>query len=521
MMFRYHAGLEDDVDVSKVCSLLAGVPLALELAGKMMYINGDTVESLCAQLDEAGKRIQALKLGDECESLWATLMQSFSVLDEKERLVFFAFGALQAKAATLELLALTSRLSENSARQALVGLVRRSLTQPEVTKSGVERYRVHDLMHDFAYALCQIEDFSNAQMRAVEACASYCRRYAKDDATAHNFLDAEFENLQGAVNWAVQNECWETVNQVVMDLWANSLFLDWRGYPREASNLLTMGVQAARILGERRDETVHLRILGWTHRLLGEMDEAITCTQQALAVADAIDDAQGKHRALGNLGVFYNQLGRDDEAVLYSKQALAIAQQIGDRRWEGLHLLNLGVHYEAQGRLEDALQCYQQAMPIAKETRDQRGVCYNVLNIGHICAKLEQIDAATDYYNRALELADDAQSRGYVLGYLGEVYLKTGDLDQAEVFTWQALQVHRALGYRYGEAEWLHNLGDITISRTKIENDKLAVDRIQQSIALYEEAYLIRDAIKDTRASETLSAMMRAEALLSDLSAFG
>src|SRR5204862_216193 len=70
------------------------------------------------------------------------------------------------------------------------------------------------------------------------------------------------------------------------------------------------------------------RLVGTTgsaYLRLSQVDKAIGCYEQHLAIARAIGDRQGEGHALGNLGNAYARLGQVDKAIGCYEQRLAIA----------------------------------------------------------------------------------------------------------------------------------------------------------------------------------------------------
>ena len=87
-----------------------------------------------------------------------------------------------------------------------------------------------------------------------------------------------------------------------------------RGEPRRGITRLAPPGLLTR--GERRGhrgEGKALGNLGNAYADLGQVDKAIGCYEQPLAIARAIGDRQGEGRTLGNLGRAYASLGQVDE----------------------------------------------------------------------------------------------------------------------------------------------------------------------------------------------------------------
>jgi len=98
--------------------------------------------------------------------------------------------------------------------------------------------------------------------------------------------------------------------------------------------------------------------------------EKIPILETARSAARRLGDrgAEGVH--LGNLGLAYSALGEVARAIEYYEQALTIAREIGDRRGEGNHLANMGLLAQDQDDPSRARQLWEQALRIYKAIQD-------------------------------------------------------------------------------------------------------------------------------------------------------
>src|SRR5207253_96232 len=129
---------------------------------------------------------------------------------------------------------------------------------------------------------------------------------------------------------------------------AASEWLQQRGRVREGLHLLQPFLNDA--VGRAMKRDLSGRLVGTTgtaYLLLSQVDKAIGCYEQTLAIARATGDRQGEGNALGNLGIAYARLGQVDKAIGCYEQQLAIARATGDRQGEGSTLGNLGIAYAA------------------------------------------------------------------------------------------------------------------------------------------------------------------------------
>jgi len=248
-----------------------------------------------------------------------------------------------------------------------------------------------------------------------------------------------------------------------------------------------------RLIGQLSDPTqksVSLGNLGLAYGDLGQMEQAIDHTQQALAISRETGDRRGEGIDLGNLGVAYGDLGQIEQAIDHNQQALAIARETGDRRGEGIDLGNLGIVYANLGQMEQAIDHTQQALAIARETGDRRNEGTLLGNLGGTYSFLGQVEQAIDHYQQALAIAretGDRASEANQLGNLGIAYSELGQAEQAIDHTQQALAIFKEIGYQYGESLAYVNLGDIRFTQS----------RLSEACVLYERAHQIADDIQN------------------------
>ena len=488
-LFRYHAGLEVDVDVSEICNMLGGHPMALEIAGKIAFIYGLSAKELLERLLDAGEYVPKLALSKEAyENLWVTLYTSYEALTEDERLLFRMFGSLWATTATAELLSFVINFNIHKTQNILDNLVSHSLVTPENTPEGLRRYRIHELCQDFARAILREnsqQDLSHLQ--ALEACITYAKRYARKDRSAHDNLDAELLNLILAAQWGSEMERWEAVNQLALDLWENSNFLDWRGYANESKNLLIRGLVAANSLNNKENIETHLRNLGNVYLELGLADKAIEHLNQALDITREINNRQDENKILGQIGLSYRRKGEMGLAIKHTQEALDISREIGDRYLESVHLGNLGQYHRQLGQTLEAINYYLEALKAAEEVQDKHNKHLLLGYLGVSYSILGRVDEAISYHKEALNVAreiNDRRGEGYHLGDLGVTYMRIGQIEDAIRFYQQALLVHREISDQRMEGIHLGNLGlayiDLEQADTALQNFQQALEIAQQ-----------------------------------------
>lgn len=336
--------------------------------------------------------------------------------------------------------------------------------------------------------------------RAQEAEALY--QEGADTAQAVETFDAIWPHLQAAWEWMRVREAPDAFEFLNVFPQVMNRLLDLRLPARERIPIFQAALGAARRLGKRDDESVHLSNLGGAYFQAGELNQAVRCYEEALRIDRETGDVEGEavnlfglantlyrrgeihtaieyyHRALEivrqidnrtvessclvNLGTAYLDLGDTSRAIELYEEALRLDREMGNRRGESTDLGNLGNVYYRLDRIPEAISCYEQALEIAREVGDRRAVPRLLGNLATAYFRQGEWERSLELYEQALELAREAGDRsteGFVLGSLGVVHRAMGRLQRAVQYYHQALELAREIGDRRAEAVAAWNLG--------------------------------------------------------------
>jgi tetratricopeptide (TPR) repeat protein len=491
-------GAECAEEMARLCGYL---PLALRLAASALAerVDLESAEYL-ARLTETQTRLGLVEasldlsyalLAPELQRLWRSLAVFPTTFD---RLATAAVWGLEIE----------------PAGEALSDLVRYSLATWD---AAARRYHLHDLARLFAEARLEPKEWATAARRHAahyERLARAARDlYLQGGKTLLRGLalfDLEWDNIQAGQTWAARHaEAYEAAANlcnVYPD--AASYILELRQHPEERIEWLTAAAAAARHLGDREAEGVHLGNLGLAYRHLGQVEQAIEYHEQSLVIAREIGDRYGEGADLGNLGLAYSALGQVERAIEYYQEALVIAREIcaastqGSLEWaiarrgEGSIAGNLGLAYSDLGQVERATEYYWQALVIAREIGDRQNAGNQLGNLGNAYSDLGQVERAIEYYQEALVIAREIGGRrneGIWLGNLGTAYHSLGQMERAIESYEAALVIARKIGDRHGEGAQLGNLG----------NAYHALGQVEQAIEYHEQALGISREIGDRR----------------------
>ncbi len=416
-----------------------------------------------------------------------------------------------------------------------------------------DRYEIHVALRRYAFVFSSGMDpyaWTRAQVRFAYYFLSLAKEaetlYAEGDESALQALErfeAIWPNLQAAWEWMSAQESPAALQFLDEFPQAVGQLLDLRLTSRERIPFLLAGLGAARRLGNRKNESVHLRSLGSAYHRAGELDQAVRCYEEALRIdretgnqegeaADLIGLANTLYRrgdihtaadyyrhalkvvrdlgnrlaesvCLANLGTISLDEGDISQAITFYEKALRIDREIGNRRGESADLGNLGNAYYRLGRITEAIAHYKQALKIARTLGDRRAFPRLLANLATAYFRQGEWQQAIELYEKALELArevGDRSSEGFVLGSLGVVHRAMGRLQRAIQHYRQALELARDIGDRRAEAAAAWNLG---LVYEQIGEYQRAVELMEITVA-YEREVDHPDFERDVRYLERL-----------------
>ncbi len=199
-----------------------------------------------------------------------------------------------------------------------------------------------------------------------------------------------------------------------------------RGDFGNALNELDQSVQRATRQGNQRRIVRSRLALSRALENLGEFTASKTNLQQALAVANALDDADLRvavTTALGNVTIV---TGPPAQAEALLREAIETASSDGAR---ALALLDLGNHQAAIGQTSQALGAYRRAARLAGRAGNQQLAATALANAARL-SLLEEGDSRHGLASKALDLAlglPDTHDKAFLLLNLGRSFAR---LDQ-------------------------------------------------------------------------------------------
>ncbi|WKX68798.1 tetratricopeptide repeat protein [Streptomyces sp. XD-27] len=544
-LFNHRVGVERSVtpeEGAHIARLCGCLPLAIEIAASRFTARTSWgAKDLIRRLAREGGRLAEIR--DGYREIARTFEFSYRSLTAEQRSAFRRLGLhVGAEFGAYAAAALTGRSLEDTER-ILEDLINCHL----LLEPSPHRYRIHDLLREYAQILAMSEDDSTVRDLALERLLDFyaatadradhmlrphrCRTDLDlahpppespvwlDRAGPQDWFSAESANLLAVLEYVRMHGSPRRQAH-----YANVLagFLGTEGYWNIATPLHQEAVAYWHDVGDGRAEAHALVDLAEVRALSGDYPSAISCADRALILARASGDREVEAEALHQLAITYWHEGRCLEALPLENEALTIRMGQPDRLQQARCLNNMGIMLLGAGRHHEALGCFRDALTRFREMDDPRGQCRTLNNLAELYRETGRIDDACRAYRKALALSRANGSRwdqATVQMNLADTLRSSGDLRGALDVCQEALVIFRELGDRRSESVAANEAGR-TLAAAGRDDEAMAhhmaaLELAQRIGAAAEEAQALRDLGQvELRTGRTLKATEHLEAAL-------
>ena len=232
----------------------------------------------------------------------------------------------------------------------------------------------------------------------------------------------------------------------------------------------------------------------------GQREEALSYGNQALKLAEDLEDADLLGDAKQDLGNVYKIWGMYDDALKHYKEALDIRERFGQTAKIKSTLKEIQEVCWVTGKFEAAIPFFQKSRQIAEAESDPRQIAEAINKIGLMYEKLNQFDNAQTLYRKAFsyhEAIKDSVGIPQSLNHIARIYyLEKRYQRSLEYYNW-ALNIQLLQRNKEEEADILNSIGLVY----------LAMDSARKArIDYFDPALITRDDLPDRDArAETLS----------------
>ncbi|MEM8861788.1 MAG: tetratricopeptide repeat protein, partial [Chloroflexota bacterium] len=407
--------------VTKICNLVGGMPLAIELAAGWL----DTL-SLSVIAAEIQKNLDLLNsnlsdLASRHQSIRAVLNGSWDQLSAADATTLANFSVFR-NGFTFE--AATSILGVSLS--TLKKFVDKSLLQYQPNQN---RYQIHELMRQYL-----VEMKAKHQGESDYVLSQHCKYYltqahkqeqilkGEDQQNALDTIESEFENIRAAWCYAVKENRWSLLRIAAGSL---GYFCKWSGRYLEGEQLFAIAVE-----GSEKTESINVYFSPW------------------LAIfANIKGNSEYADSLLSSANRFYKnrtQSRPDDET----------------QKNEAFVCLHLGVHYLTKD-IARAEMFLSQSLKLYLDLNDEWGRANVTEQLGAVQFALTNYDKAIEFYEdskRTFSSLGDLRSLISVLEKLSRTGRYSGDSSKSIQYAEQCLKVAEMIGSKPSYAQALDNL---------------------------------------------------------------
>ncbi len=453
--------LDDTTEVLRICRLVDGMPLGIELAASWVSVLS------CTEIaDEIARNIDFLATStrdvpERHRSLRAAIDQSWRLLTDEQRSAFSRLAVFRGS-------------FDRSAAVAVTGADLRLLSQL-VAKSLLRRpdfgrFELHELLRQYAreqLAASPADETDARDRHARHYTAMLLERQAAlmgpEVTAARDELRGELDNLRAAVEWIVvedgESSALAALEAFYTFLWMHSWF--------EGAETLERVARAAGFDADDPGSASHVALAAAMYRVaigarLGYDPEAETIGARCLPILRARNLERELAGCLCALGIMAGYREDLPEAVRLIEEGTKIAREIGDALTESGGLMDLGFGRLLMNDLEAASEAFEASYALSAKLGNPLLLAYATSKLGLLADAEERFGDALRRHIEANELfasVGDPGGTGYALSRASLSAYGLGDCSEALRLARAGYEAFSESNHRWGMTVALCRIG--------------------------------------------------------------
>ncbi len=471
--------------VAKICKLLQGLPLGIELAaGWLRLLSPEEIATeITSNIDllEANHK----DLPKRHQSLRAVFEHSWEMLTNKEKIALKQLAVFRGGFNKDTAKAVTNASIPSLLTLANKSLLRRTPSGRFITLMGVQQFAEEKLIED---ASQQTVFQKHCEYFLALAEKAEVELTGKNQETWLKQLAIEQDNLRSALSWSITNQEAEMGLRLGGALWR---FWYMRGHFAEGEKFLMQLLD----LSEKTSIEIRAKVLrgaGVLSEYQNDLIKAHSFYSESLELSRKAKNKKAVARALNNLAnVAYRQRNYPEARTLYEEclstfrelaepwqiavtlsnlgllsykqsdyksseefleESLKLSRQVGNKWMVASSLNNLGNVAQAQGNYSKALTLYNDSLTIAEELEDQMGIATLLTDLGTVAHNQKEFEKAQELFNKSLklrrEIADNSGIASTLLE-LGRLAQDRQNYIEAHNFYSESLAILENLGDKH------------------------------------------------------------------------
>ncbi len=374
--------------VLQVCQRLDGIPLALELAAKL--VNVLTVEQIAARLND---RFALLASGNRTaliprhQTLRAALDWSYDLLSGKERTLFQRLSVFAGEFTldAAETICSGDGVERGEILDMLSRLVDKSLVVAQTQERLEARYHLLETIR--RYSSEALETSGRSLVVRGNHALFFCALAEQTDPKLHgpdqamwlDRLEMEHDNFRSALTWSLEHD-----HEIALRL-ASALSWFWRQHNHfsegrrwlDAVLTASTGIPAAL----RIKALTNAGLLAFTQT---DDARATMLLDESLALARNQKNTWGIAWSLHGLARVANYQGAHERAANLLEESLAAFRDLGDMDGIAYSIYMQGMTARLQGNYEEAWKYLQESLAISRQVGDTSLIAWVLINSGRV-----------------------------------------------------------------------------------------------------------------------------------------
>ena len=385
---------EDRAAIGRICKMVNGVPLAIELSAvwtRMLSYQEIALE-IEKSLDFLSTNMRDIP--ERHRSMRAVFDHSWKLLTADERDVLMKLSVFRG--------GFTRELAEQVAGANLThlsALVTKSLIQ----RIGEKRYDLHEMVRQYASSQLQLTNMQGSAYTSHLRAFIHLAETIEPKLTQNNqsrwliYMETEYDNFREALNWAFESGDIESSLRLAGALWR---FWFMRSRLLEGSQWLERALQAS----DDAPAILKAKALNGAGLLAyyqGRFDQAKSWLERCLALQNSLSERDLAYTELTLALVVHDQLDFNRASILYG-ETLQSFRRLNDSFGIIRALNSQGALASDLGDLDTADKLFNECLTLARECRDKENVAIALTNLGWTAASRGDI--------KSVELCQEAIS---------------------------------------------------------------------------------------------------------------
>jgi predicted ATPase/predicted negative regulator of RcsB-dependent stress response len=462
---RFALTPDTERSVSRICQLVGGLPLAIEMAASML--RSLDCAALAAELERSVDILQST-LRDaplRHRTLRAVFEQSWALLDNEQR---DALGRLSVFAAGFSRDA--ARAVTGVSVHTLAALVDKSLLR----YTGSDRYQLHEVIQQHARQRLPTATRNEVALAHADYYGAFVEARApalkgKQQEVVAKDLISDLAEVRAGWQYAIS-----TGQEALLEKYVDGLYslYQMRGWFREgaiafrpASDGEVNSRSKARVLA--RYGVFLLRI--------GELTSSREAEMRSLRLFRKLDARSDMPFVLRALAEYATVKGRYAVAARLLRHSARLCTESGNRSELASTLLHMATALLPSGRYMEAEAGLRQSIALLESLGDESTLSVALTSLGAFLVDHGETDEAEEVLKRALVASrsfGNTRITAAALLNLGQLSLAGGDVSGASALSREALEGFQAAGIEEGIVAASRVLGDIYLSMGQ-EDDAL------------------------------------------------